>query len=81
MKILRLSSLTSSWPSLQRIPTISRRAIEDKGMNEQIDAAFNLFDVDKSTVIDEDDLKKGFNEMGMNFAADEIREMMKTVNA
>lgn len=50
-------------------------------MNEQIDAAFKLFDVDKNTVIDEDDLKKGFNEMGMNFAADEIREMMKTVNA
>ena len=36
-------------------------------MNEQIEAAFKLFDVDKNTTIDENDLKKGFDGIGLNF--------------
>lgn len=45
-------------------------------MEEQIEAAFKLFDIDKSKEIDENDFKRTLEEMDVGFSLEEIKNLL-----
>ena len=49
-------------------------------MNEQIEAAFKLFDMDKSGMIDKKDLLKSFDEVGLKVSMEEIEGMLNKID-